>query len=452
MEKFKFYLIADPHYFKNSLGARGESYDDFMHYEQKCFAETQAINEAVFEYFEKNEDAENIFICGDLSFNGEKESHIEFIKHLKRLKELGKNIYVITADHDFKESREECFAFDESGKTHPLNTKREELFDLYYEFGFKDAIAVDRQHLSYVAQLTDGIRLLALNNDGAEGGGRFFDDKHREWILEQCKKAQEDNQMMIAMNHYPLLPGQPAFNLISSTRQKDAGEVISLLADNGVHICFTGHMHNQSINEITTEKGNKFFDVCTGSIIADPSVIRVISISDSETVDIKTIDAPDFKWDTTGKTCKQYLSDMFDNMIVHVLEDMAYDTDRMMNKFSLDKKMKPIIKMVGKFINSVTVGGAGRILFFKVDPSIKKEKVKDVATDLVRVVFEGNQYFTEGTPKGEAILKLFSRLNFALKKINAKDVFGRKLDVFELLKNTAGNYDIDDYNAVLKLK
>lgn len=452
MSENKFYLITDTHYFKNSLGARGQAYDDFMHYEQKCFAETQAINEAVFDYLKQADDAQTVLIAGDLSFNGEKESHLEFIKLLQDLKASGKRVFVITADHDFKREDDHCFAMDESGWLEPEKTLREELFDLYYDFGFSDAIAVDRQHLSYVVQLFDGVRLLALNNDGNADGGRWFEPSHVEWIKEQTKQAREDNQMMIAMNHYPLLPGQPIFNLIGSTYQKDAPEVTKLLADEGVHLCFTGHMHNQSINVIETEQGNKFYDVCTGSIIADPSVIRLVDVIDDATVDIKTIPAPDFEWDTKGKSCKQYLADLFDQMIVNVLYDMAYDTERMMGKFHLDKKPKPILKLIGKILQKTTVGGLGRLLFIKVDKSIKKEKVKDIAAELVRMIFEGNQYFTEGTPKGDAVMGVFTRLRPLLKKINAKTFDGKPADILDLLKNTVGNYDIDDYNAVLKLK
>ena len=453
MEQFKFYLIADPHYYKHSLSVYGKDYDDFMHYEQKCFAETQAINEAVFAWLEEANEADTVFIAGDLSFNGEKESHLAFIEHLKRLQEKGKKVYVITADHDFKETREECFGFDENGWIHPENTPRSELIDLYNDFGFGDAIAVDKQHLSYVAQLCDGVRLLALNNDGTESGRRYFEPSHIEWIKEQTKKAREDGQMMIAMNHYPLLPGQPIFSLISGTYQKESAEAVKLLADEGVHLCFTGHMHNQSINLYETEKGNKFYDVCTGSIIADPAVIRLVNIIDDETVDIKTYDIPDFDYDTNGKTCKQYLADLFDNMIVNVLYDMAYDTDRMMGKFHLDnRKLKPVLKMIGKTLQKKTVGGLGRMLFVKVDPSIKDEKVKDIAAELVRMIFEGNQYMKEGTPKGDAVLGVFRKLNPIFKRIKAKTFDGKPADIYDLLKNTIGNYDIDDYNATLKLK
>ena len=36
MENFSFYLLTDTHFFKNSLGARGEEYNQFMRFEQKC--------------------------------------------------------------------------------------------------------------------------------------------------------------------------------------------------------------------------------------------------------------------------------------------------------------------------------------------------------------------------------------------------------------------------------
>ena len=181
MEKLKFFVITDTHYFKNSLGAFGEEYEKFMRYEQKCFAETESINKALFEYLGNSKEADIILIAGDLSFNGEKESHLAFIEELKKLREKGKKIYVITAGHDFEDN---CFAFDETGRISPEGTKREELYGLYYEFGFKQAIACDRKHLSYVAQLGEGVRLLALNNDGDCGDFQTYDEEQISWIKE----------------------------------------------------------------------------------------------------------------------------------------------------------------------------------------------------------------------------------------------------------------------------
>lgn len=451
MQELKFYVMADPHFYESSLGASGPEYDDFMRYEQKCYAETESINRSVVDYLKEADEADIVLIVGDLSFNGEKESHLSYVKLLRELQEKGKKVYVVTADHD---CQEHPFAFGEKGRYEPENTPRDELYDIYYEFGFKDAIAVDRQHLSYVAQLGEGVRLLALNNDGADDGRRRFDDAHCEWIREQIRKAKEDGQMMIAMNHYPLLPLQPLFSVISSVVQKEPKKAIELLADEGVNLVFTGHMHCQSINEITTEKGNKLYDVCTGAIIADPAYIRLVTVKDENTVDIKSIPTPDFEWDTKGKTCKQYLTDMFDNMILNILYDMKYDTMRMMRKFHIESKkaLRPVIYLVGCILNSITFGGLSRLMWIKCDKSIRKMLVKDFAAELVRGAFVGNQQMKEGTPKGDVLLAFLKRINPVLKKISVKNVYGEKVDLYELLKHTAGNYGIDDYNTVLKLK
>ncbi len=453
MEDLKFYLITDPHFFKNSLGARGKEYDEFMRFEQKCFAETENINRSVFDWLKKADEADIVLIAGDLSFNGEKESHIEFIKLLNELKECGKKVYVVTADHDFKKEGDNCFAFDESGRLTPESTRRDELYDLYYEFGFKDAIAVDRQHLSYVAELADGVRLLALNNDGADDGQRRFDAEHIRWIKEQTKKAREDGQIMFAMNHYPLLPGQPIFSIVPSAVQRESDYVTTMLADEGVHLAFTGHMHNHSINEKVTEKGNKFYDVCTGSIIADPAVIRHVTITADNKAIIKSIETPDFAWDTGGKNCKQYLSDLFDSMILNMLEDMKSNPERILSRFGADgkKSIYPIVRFVGKIINNITVGGFCRLLWIKCDKSVKPILLKDYAAELVRGVFEGNQTFKEGTPKGDVFIRFLKRLNPIFKKINLKTVDGKKADLYNILINSAGNYETDDYNAVLNL-
>ena len=86
MKELKLFLITDPHYFAPELGAYGEHYEDFMDFEQKCFAETSAINKAAIEYLKESKEADIVLIAGDLSFNGEKESHRQYSALLKDLK------------------------------------------------------------------------------------------------------------------------------------------------------------------------------------------------------------------------------------------------------------------------------------------------------------------------------------------------------------------------------
>ncbi len=447
MKELKFYVITDTHYFKNSLGAFGEEYEKFMDGEQKCFAETESINKAVFRYLEESKEADIVLIAGDLSFNGEKESNKAFSSLLKDFKEKsGKKIFIVTAGHDYNET---SFAFNETGRITIEGTEFSELYDLYREFGFDDAIEFNKERLSYVAELSEDVRLLVICNDTPEEKNVEYSEDFLAWIEEQAKKAQADSKMMIAMEHYPVLPGQPMLALIDDARQKGSEKLIETLADNGVHLIFTGHMHNQSINVVQTEKGNNFFDVCTGSVIGCPAFMRLVTIKDMETVEIESIPIPEFDWDKKGMTGKEYLKVLFEKMIRNYIYCMEHDTERFLEKFRIKKTplIIKIVKFLGKKLSVMTIGKFTRLLFVKADNRIKDNSFVDIAIDIVRYLFEGNQPFVEGTPEGDTILKVFRRLSLFVKKIKGSQ--GEELDLYETLKHSVGNYGIDDYNAVL---
>lgn len=451
MKELNFFVITDTHYFEHSLGCWGKEYENFMDFEQKCFAETAAINNSVFEYLATDDRADIVLIAGDLSFNGEKESHRSFGKLLKKLKDSGKQIYVVTAGHDFNEHP---FAFDENGRKEPEGIAFADLYDYYKEYGYEDAIAFNKEHLSYVVNLSDDIRLLVLCNDTKDGKGLAYDDDFLAWIEKQAKQAKEDGKMMIAMEHYPLLPGQPLFSLIGDATQKNGKALAEILADNDVHLIFTGHMHNQSVNVYKTENGNKIYDVCTGSVIGCPAFMRLVSVKDERTVEIESIPVPEFKWDKNGKSGKQYMQDQFERMIRVLLTSMVNDPHRVMRKIRLgdNDALAKVITVLGKAVNGWSVGKVAKILCIKVDDSVKDIPFAEIAIELVRSIFEGDQPFVAGTPKGDAVLGLFNRLRPILNKISLKTTWGEPADLYEILKHTAGNYGISDNNCTLLLK
>lgn len=452
MKPFKFFLITDTHYFAPSLGCYGEEYHNFMQFEQKCFAETSAVNKAAVKWLSETDSADTVLIAGDLSFNGEKESHLEFIELLRELKNAGKRIFVITAGHDFNEK---CFAFDHTGRLEFPGTPREELFDLYYEFGFSDAISVHKESLSYVAQLSDGVRLLALNNDGDSENKHTYTPSQLEWILSQIRKGREEGQMMFVMNHYPLLPACPIFGLIGDAVMPKADEITTLFADEGVHLCFTGHMHNQSIKLKTTEKGNKFYDVCTGSLIGCPAYMRLVEIEDKSTVKIESIPVPDFQWDMDGLTTEEYFRRQFDMMINTYLDCMADDPERLMRKLRLPEKdvLKKLLTFFGKKLNTSTLGSVCKFMLVKCDESVRDRPLRDFLTEIVRNVFTGNAPYTEDTPEYKAFMGVIGRFSPALFVVKKTvKVGGKPLDIKEMLRQCLGNYGVDEYNTTLELE
>ncbi|MGN0527015.1 MAG: metallophosphoesterase family protein [Acutalibacteraceae bacterium] len=452
MAKTNFFLITDTHYFAHSLNAYGEEYEQFMDFEQKCYAETADINDSLFQYLKNQTETDTILIAGDLSFNGEKASHEEFSQKLCQLKNSGKKVFVVTAGHDIDRNP---FQYNGGPRENVEGIKFEDLYKYYKDFGFNSALDFNKEHLSYVADISEDVRLLVLCNDTKDGSNLAYDGEFLEWIKLQCRKAQADGKIMIAMEHYPLLPGQPIFSIIGDSLQKDSTRVIEALADNGVHACFTGHMHNMSINETATENGNKFYDICTGSVIGCPAFIRFISIENGK-MNIESRPIPEFTLNGEKTDCKKYLENQFDRMIRTMVSSMRNDPLRFMGKLRLGNSrfLSIIIKSLGTVFDTWTIGKFCKLFFIKPHKEVKNMKISDVAVLIVRNLFGGNQPYTEGTPLGDTLLKFFKRLNPVFKILNKKirTQNGDTVDLYDMLKNCIGNYGIDDYNTVIDLQ
>lgn len=433
MEKpFSFFLVTDTHYFDSSFKRTGEAYEKRSVTDQKCVAETPAIIDAGFEQIAQDKETNVILIPGDLVYRGEYQSHIGFRERLYKLKEQGKRIYIITARHDYCEDGEPV-EFD-GDKTVPVKgMPRAELRDFYKDFGFGNAISEHSESMSYVAQIADGIRLLALNCDGDCKSFKGLWDDQMKWALEEIKKAHESGNYIFAMTHYPLLPFSPVMNLIGDAKLTDWEKRAREFADAGLDLIFTGHMHAQAITDYTTEKGNTITDVQTGCFVGCPCAYRRVTFEDN-TVNIESYTVNDFDYDKQGKTAEEYFKWRFDRMI--------------------NWKMDEILpKPVKKILDGFTLKKLGRLLCFKVDKSIEGRLAKDVGIELVRNIFVGNEPYVKGTPMYEAMAKLLKRLHpvthIVEKKMGAKNPVLSDINSFVL--SMIGDERQRDYEAVINI-
>jgi len=312
LEPLRFYLITDLHYFENSLGAEGEAYEARSLTDQKCIAETGAIIDSAFAQLAADTQVNNILIAGDMTFNGEAESHRAMIKKLDALQAAGKRIYMITGNHD---GDHEAYAFSGANRIDVEGTAREELPNLYYEYGWKDAIAVESRRRCYVAQLGDGVRLLGIYHNLDDDNSGFEDIM--DWILAQVADAQRCGDLIFGMAHVPILPGAPVLTRVGDATIQGGKGIARRLADAGLALMFTGHMHMQSINKLATKRGKFLFDICTGSLVGGPCAIRNISIDENRVMRLTTGTVADFDWDRRGMTAEEYFVWRFDRKIGH---------------------------------------------------------------------------------------------------------------------------------------
>lgn len=429
MNSFTFYVVTDTHCYEESLGASGKAYEERMKGEQKCFRENRQINHACFEEIAKDSEINTVIIAGDLTQNGEYESHISFLKDLKMLKESGKRILLITARHDYNDSPK---AYIGDNTVAVKGTKRTELREMYNEYGYAEALAIDEVSYSYVAQLCEGVRLLAINCDGDENCKGCISDKLKEWIAEQAKQAKEAGDKIIAMEHYPLIPQQPVFGLVGDAVLKNWKDRASFLADNGVHLIFTGHMHAQSIKRFTNDNGNSIIDVQTSSTIGYPAKYRTVTLT-GDSAEIKSLDVPDFTMTDGTFIDKEYFKRQFSQMIPNKLASMLKDGK---------EDQTGIQKLLLKCARSLTFGGATRLVGIGASKELKKMKITDFAVMLVLPMFEGDPCFSPDTPVYKDLNRVLTRVSPILKKLNKKlSKDGNEVDLKNLVLLSLYNDD-----------
>lgn len=417
----QFYQITDLHHYALELGTEGKAFERICLSDQKCLAESGAIIDAYFDKIIEDTETNIILITGDVTCNGAKESHLDLIPKLQRLKDAGKKVYVTTGTHDYYLENGNGTGMAEKCVGDRLLTatvtEREELLEIYHDFGLSEAISVHKPSHSYSVQLQEGYRLLCLNDDGDKFFCGYYDDC-MEWIKEQIDDAHKNGDYIFAVTHHPVLPPSPIYPLFSKRDMLGNYEVVSeFLADNGVKFIFTGHTHMMNIAKMTTKKGNDFYDVNTASAVGYPSAMRKVVMTDSE-VKIESLQIESFDWDLKGKTLDEYTKEKFLQFLNAVLDSMAYDIDKcaeLSTSFSMTPekiyKAKPILVPLGKFLQKATFGTMGKLFAISkdIDPSIKNRNVKDFILEVITNVFYGDEPYTPDTPEYKATSALFNK-------------------------------------------
>lgn len=394
-EPLKIQFITDTHYCSRKIGTQGEAYEKAESKSQKIIKDSDLVIKAGFDMLCEDTSTDIVVLAGDTTKDGEIDSHKEMIEMLRDLKKRGKRVYVITATHDFRDGGvTDGYDGDKTIKV-PAVGDRHDLWKMYYEFGPSEAISTHEESMSYVVQLAPGYRLFALNDDtnykpeGERGSG--FSDDCMNWIMEQLKDAQDNDQYVIAMTHHPMIAPSPFYAIIGKgDMQRNHETTREIFADAGLHCMLTGHTHIHDISYITSKKGNRFYDIACGAMVGCPPVMRNVTFDpknakiDVETVTIK--DVPGL--DTGGKPFDEYMKGFFFGMIGEVIWAMGNDIDRlaeMTPAFSIPgekvKKLAPVIKPIGKWLNKLTFKKVWRLC--KKECGLKKADIADIADNRV---------------------------------------------------------------------
>ncbi|WP_010250952.1 metallophosphoesterase family protein [Acetivibrio cellulolyticus] len=335
-ENAKIAVLSDTHYYAPELGTSGAAFDAYLAQDTKLLAESSAISKSAIDEI-KESDAKIVLISGDLTKDGEKLSHQQFSKLLKKLEKAGKKVFVVPGNHDINNPSSSSYSGDKTIAV--KNISQEQFKKIYKDFGYAEAISKDPNSLSYVVEPERGLRIIAMDstkhNENAgksapETGGKFSDSTYN-WIKQQVSEAKANGKTVIGFMHHGLLEHFDGQKQYFKDFVIDNGENVSEeLADLGMEAVFTGHYHAQDITSKTTSAGNKIYDIETGSLVSYPCPYRIVDLTKNNlTVESKTIKSIDY--DTDGVPFEEYSCNFLRTGLKASIPSMLSSLIRQMN-------------------------------------------------------------------------------------------------------------------------
>ena len=242
----------------------------------KLYSESKAIVDAFLKR-SATDNSQAVLISGDLADSGIKAEMEALAKMFRDFEtKTGKQIYVIPGNHDVSRSDVSLFV------------------EWFEDFGYNQALVRDENSASYVAELDDNYRLLAIDSTLYASGKTGFDTARIEWIRKQCENAQTDGKKVIAMMHHNLLPHMVLIDVLHpGSLAPDSVGLKEIFAEYGVKYVFTGHTHESDIASYTAANGEVIYDVVTGSMNVYPCQYRTVSFGDKVKFEMKSVDAVD---------------------------------------------------------------------------------------------------------------------------------------------------------------
>ena len=217
---------------------------------------------------------DTLILSGDLTFNGEALSHQRLAEKLQRIEEAGIPVLVIPGNHDLENPM--AAQFMEEGYRPAESITAEQFAELYWDFGYHEALARDDASLSYVTELASNLRVLLVDANTVDAPGAVT-SQTLSWIKEQLQSAADCGAWVIAASHQNLLVHNRL--LTEGYVLEDPDRLLNLYERYPVICNLSGHIHLQHI----AESVNGLPEIATSSLAVSPHQYGVLRLEGGET-------------------------------------------------------------------------------------------------------------------------------------------------------------------------
>ncbi|MCX8043808.1 MAG: metallophosphoesterase [Desulfobacterota bacterium] len=282
-----FIVFSDPHYFPPEFGTSGAAFEDYIRHDRKMIRESASIFKKALQDISMVA-ADFVLVCGDLTKDGEQESHRQVADLLQTLVDQGKQVIVVPGNHDVSNGMAMRYEGEEA---EPVESVTPEMFrTIYRNCGFQDAIAQDPNSLSYISEPVPGLWVFAFDScryrenkpgEHSTTGGKFY-DATLQWIEQMLIRALRENKAVIGCMHHGMVEHYPSNKKHFSDYLLDDFERIGkMCAAYGMRFVFTGHFHAQDITRkawFSLVPNHVLVDIETGSLVTYPVPWRFVTI------------------------------------------------------------------------------------------------------------------------------------------------------------------------------
>ena len=244
-ETVTIFIATDPHLLSPSLTDGGEAFTNIT---ERGDGKAVYYSDEILDTFVREALAASpdyVLITGDLTFNGEKQSHLDLAAQLSVLEENGITCLVIPGNHDLNCSSARKYSGSEMLMTETVDP--EEFAEIFADFGYKEAVSRAPDSLSYTYDLADGLRLICIDVNTPSFPG-LLTQGTLDWAEMQLKEAEKQNVKVIACSHQNLNAHNSLF--IDGYNMGYASSLRALYSRYSVGVNFSGHIHLQHISQI----------------------------------------------------------------------------------------------------------------------------------------------------------------------------------------------------------
>lgn len=285
-------VFSDPHLMAPALVKKqGQAVQRLAHSDMRMIVQSDAI---VAELVKQTLAAHPrlVLVTGDLTKDGELESHKRFIVHLDKLRKAGIKVLVIPGNHDINSPYGRYY--DGAATTPAPGVTPGEFARLYSAYGYGAASQRDTASLSYACEPLPGYVVIGIDSNRyadnlLKSRGDSVDSRPTagrikastlEWVCDRAREATAAGKHVIAMMHHHVVEHfDKEASFLSPYMVSHPESDRQQLLKAGIHTIFTGHLHVSDIaRDYNSDRTDSITEVATGSLCTYPLHYRLVKL------------------------------------------------------------------------------------------------------------------------------------------------------------------------------